>query len=185
MGTHNSGQILHHGSHRYFSRGWQTFKELEALFWASLRRSVQVFWNTCREAVIHGPYYSLFRTRLHGSTGVSRRDERTLSHPSEEGYIETVTPKTEAEWKTWLLGALWLITVTLVSWGYQDFGRRLESLEVNGSPIMRERVAAFDRDLVYIKSSMLRVEVQNDKLMSELQNLREDLINHDAKTAKR
>lgn len=86
------------------------------------------------------------------------------------------------DWKIWLIGALWAVTVLLVTWGYNDFSRRLSELESHGTPAMRERVIAVERDMSHIRDTLRELNRSNLVIMEEVKLIREDLLTHDYKT---
>jgi hypothetical protein len=68
--------------------------------------------------------------------------------------LAPVTP--DEGWRTWLVGALFTLTLTLGGLGYQSVHTRLVDIEQRGSPAMRERLAAQEERQSAIQAQLTR-----------------------------
>ena len=65
-----------------------------------------------------------------------------------------VTP--DDSWRTWVIGALFTIVITLGGLAYQAHDARLVDLEQRGSPVMRERLATQEERQAAIQAQLAR-----------------------------
>ena len=98
------------------------------------------------------------------------------SQPDHEAV--PVEPESE-NWRAWLLGAFFSVTVLLGGAGYQGLTARLSVLEEKGSPPFRERMASIESQLVSLQRqqdsdarearvTMIRLESKLDEALARL-----------------
>ena len=83
-------------------------------------------------------------------------------------------------WRTWLVGALFTLTLTLGGAGYQSMNTRVADLEQRGSPAMRERLAAQEERQAAIQAQLMRnsesMKRIEDKLDLALERMHEMML---------